>query len=455
MKFTKRTRQVLCVALAGLASAATAAAACPNSPLNPEYLTCRAKEKLENEAKELKKLDDAAKGKGFADAADQTAKLAAVGYFDAAQGLAKYANAAEIATYDAAARAQGYRNLAFADARAFTYGGYASLKARLNAESLPITAADVEKLKTAYFEGKAVALTGYRAASPYLRGAVADGTKLWDLISHACISGAKSSAAAAQSTVNTPFQAMKALGSADTGLVNQITRALVSGKAGDETLVAAMKQIGKSIGILKPVSNYANASDYGASTWGISVSSSAAWGVGASQTFSFNMNTAPFSNGRYGFSVASVTGPTFVIGTRDLIPGVAVAIGLSVGTGDSTLANEGISFAYGVSGGPFSAEMGWVFPNPKMDSVRLAFDAVKTAEQAMIAATKKNASGKDLLNAAYKTGHQAFDAAMGPLQSTIATLCSVPGITGGLGINFGADVATVPGYSTVLWSGTI
>ncbi|NDJ12132.1 MAG: hypothetical protein EBY17_13225 [Acidobacteriia bacterium] len=247
----------------------------------------------------------------------------------------------------------------------------------------------------------------------------------------------------------------KLTGAADTGLVNQITRALVSGKAGDETLVAAMKQIGKSIGILKPVSNYANASDYGASTWGISVSSSAAWGVGASQTFSFNMNTAPFSNGQYGFSVASVTGPTFVIGTRDLIPGVAVAIGLSVGTGDSTLANEGISFAYGVSGGPFSAEMGWVFPNPKMASVRLAFDAVKTAEQAMIAATKKNASGKDLLNAAYKTGHQAFDAAMGPLQSTIATLCSVPGITGGLGINFGADVATVPGYSTVLWSGTI
>ncbi len=455
MKFTKRTRQVLCVALAALASAATAAA-CPNSKLNPEYYTCRAKEKLEKEANDLKnKLNGDAIGKGFASAADQTAKLASAGYSDEAQGLARYVNAADLAAYDGAAKLQGYANLAAADARAYSYGGYSSLKARLYAESLPITAADVAKLQTAYNAGKAVALTGYNAASPYINVAVADGTKLWDLIAGACISSAKSSGAAAQATVTPSFQAMKTLGAADVGLVNQITRALLSGKAGDETLVAAMRQIGKSIGILKPVSNYANASSYGASTWGISVSSSAAWVVGASQTFSFNMNTAPFSNGKYGFSIASVTGPTVVLGTRDLIPGVAFSIGLSLGTGDSTLANEGISFAYGVSGGPFSAELGWVFPNPKMASVNSAFNAVKTAEQAMLAATKKGASGKDLLNAAYKTGHQAFDAAIGPLQSTIATMCSVPGISAGLGISFGADVTAVPGYSTVLWSGTI
>ena len=484
MKLTKRTRQVLCVALAGLASTATAAA-CTNNKLSASYYTCRAEEAANSAANAAKaaaeraaadakaaadklaadtkaaadaaakKLNDGAISKGFSSAADQTAKLATAGYSDATKALTNYANAAEIATYHNAALAQGYANLAAADSRAFTYGGYASLKARLTAESLPISAADIAKLKTAYNTAQAGALRAYQAASPYLNVAVADGTKLWDLIGGACISNAKSSGAAAQATVNPSFQAMKKLGAADIGLLNQITRALLSGKAGDETLVAAMKQIGKDIGILKPVSNYANAATYGASTWGISVSSSAAWIVGASQTFSFNMNTAPFSNGKYGFSVASVTGPTVVLGTQDLVPGFSFSIGLSLGTGDSTLANEGVSFATGVSGGPFSAELGWVFPNVTMDSLNKAYSALKTAEQALVAATKKGASGKDLLNAAYKTGNQAFDAAMGPVQSTIGTLCSVPGISGGLGVTFGADVTAVPGYSTVLWSGTI
>jgi len=167
------------------------------------------------------------------------------------------------------------------------------------------------------------------------------------------------------------------------------------------------------------------------------------------------MNTAPFSNGAYGYSIASVSGPTVVLGTNDVVPGFSFAVSLSLGTGDSTSANEGTSFATGVSGGPFSAEMGWVFPNVAMSSVNSAFDAVRTAEQALVKATKKGASGKDLLNAAYKTGNQAFDAAMGPLQSTIGTLCSVPGISGGLGVTFGSDVTAVPGYSSVLWNGAI
>jgi len=480
MKLTKRTRQVLFVALAALASTATAPA-CTSNKLSPSYYTCRAEEaanatkaaaeRAANEAKAAadklaadtkaaadaaqRTLDNGAISKGFANAADQTAKLATAGYSDATKALTNYANAAEIATYNNAAKAQGYANLAAADSRAFTYGGYASLKARLIAESLPIAAADIAKLKTAYITAKTGALTAYQAASPYLNVAVADGTKLWDLIGGACISNAKSSGAAAQATVNPSFQAMKKLGASDIGLLNQITRALLSGKAGDETLVAAMKQIGNSIGILKPTSNYANASSYGASTWGISVSSSAAWIVGASQTFSFNMNTAPFSNGQYGYSIASVSGPTVVLGTNDVVPGFSFAVSLSLGTGDSTLANEGTSYAYGVSGGPFSAEMGWVFPNVAMASLNSAFGALKTAEQAMVAATKKGASGKDLLNAAYKTGNQAFDAAMGPVQSTIGTLCSVPGISGGLGVTFGSDVTAVPGYSTVLWNGAI
>jgi hypothetical protein len=452
MKFTQRTRQVLFVALAGLAGLAgtATASACPSKVKNPRgWAEC----KYDEEVKQ--KLEDAAKGKGFANAADQTAKLASAGYSDEAQGLARYVNAADLAAYDGAAKLQGYANLAAADARAYSYGGYASLKARLIAESLPIVAADVAKLQTAYNAGKASALTAYNAASPYLKVAVADGTKLWDLIGGACISSARSSGAAAKATVNPSFQAMKKLTVADIGLLNQITRALLSGKAGDETLMAAMKQLGQSILILKPVSNYANASSYGASTWGISVSSSAAWIVGASQTYSFNMNTAPFSNGRYGYSIASVTGPTVVLGSSDAIPGFSFSVALSLGTGDSTLANQGISFATGVSAVPFSAEMGWVFPIPTMESVKLAFSAVQTAERALVDATKHGASGKDLLNAAYKTGHQGFDAAMGPLQSTIGTLCAVPGISAGLGITFGADVFAVPGYSSVLWSGTI
>ena len=269
---------------------------------------------------------------------------------------------------------------------------------------------------------------------------------------------------------------MKNLSAYDIGLLNQITRALMSGKDGDQTLVAAMRQLGKDIGVLQSVVMvpyvpkgtfdfkykygitkgskavyFDDASSYGASTWGISVSASVAWIVGASQTFSFNMNTAPFSNGRYGYSIASVSGPTVVLGTNDVVPGFSTAISLSLGTGDSTLANQGTSLAYGVSGGAFSAELGWVFPNVAMDSVNSAFNAVKTAEQAMA----KSASGKDLLDAAYKTGNQAFDAAMGPLQSAIGTLCSVPGISAGLGITFGADVTAVPGYSTVIWHGSI
>ena len=508
MKLTKRTRQVLCVALAGLASTATAAA-CTNNKLSASYYTCRAEEAANSAANAAKaaaeraaadakaaadklaadtkaaadaaakKLNDGAISKGFSSAADQTAKLATAGYSDATKALTNYANAAEIATYHNAALAQGYANLAAADSRAFTYGGYASLKARLTAESLPISAADIAKLKTAYNTAQAGALRAYQAASPYLNVAVADGTKLWDLIGGACISNAKSSGAAAQVTVQPAFKAMKNLSAYDIGLLNQITRALMSGKDGDQTLVAAMRQLGKDIGVLQPVvlvpylppgksdikdfkTKYGitkgskavyfdDASSYGASTWGISVSASAAWIVGASQTFSFNMNTAPFSNGRYGYSIASVSGPTVVLGTNDVVPGFSTAISLSLGTGDSTLANQGTSVAYGVSGGAFSAELGWVFPNVAMDSVNSAFNAVKTAEQAMA----KSASGKDLLDAAYKTGNQAFDAAMGPLQSAIGTLCSVPGISAGLGITFGADVTAVPGYSSVLWNGTI
>ncbi len=447
------------------------------------YPKCIADEAVEA-AKKLaaeaaKKADAAAVAKGFANAADQTAKLATAGYSDGTTVLTNYADAAEIATYDSAAKLQGYANLAAADTQAYSYGRYASLKARLIAESLPIVAADVAKLQKAYNQAKKDALKAYQAASPYLNVAVADGTKLWDLIGGACISNAKSSGAAAQVTVQPAFKAMKNLSAYDIGLLNQITRALMSGKDGDQTLVAAMRQLGKDIGVLQPVvlvpylppgksdikdlkTKYGitkgskavyfdDASSYGASTWGISVSASAAWIVGASQTFSFNMNTAPFSNGQYGYSIASVSGPTVVLGTNDVVPGFSTAISLSLGTGDSTLANQGTSLAYGVSGGAFSAELGWVFPNVAMDSVNSAFNAVKTAEQAMA----KSASGKDLLNAAYKTGNQAFDAALVPLQSTIGTLCSVPGISAGLGITFGADVTAVPGYSSVLWNGTI
>ena len=444
------------------------------------YPKCIADEAVEA-AKKLaaeaaKKADAAAVAKGFANAADQTAKLATAGYSDGTTVLTNYADAAEIATYDSAAKLQGYANLAAADTQAYSYGRYASLKARLIAESLPIVAADVAKLQKAYNFSKQQFRKYYDAASPYLNVAVADGTKLWDLIGGACISNAKSSGAAAQVTVQPAFKAMKNLSAYDIGLLNQITRALMSGKDGDQTLVAAMRQLGKDIGVLQPVVMvpyvpkgtfdlkykygitkgskgvyFDDASSYGASTWGISVSASAAWIVGASQTFSFNMNTAPFSNGRYGYSIASVSGPTVVLGTNDVVPGFSTAISLSLGTGDSTLANQGTSLAYGVSGGAFSAELGWVFPNVAMDSVNSAFNAVKTAEQAMA----KSASGKDLLDAAYKTGNLAFDAAMGPLQSTIGTLCSVPGISAGLGITFGADVTAVPGYSSVLWNGTI
>ena len=512
----KRTRQLLFVALAGLAGTATASA-CTDNKLSVNYYACRAEEEAKAAADKLaaetkaaadklaadtqaaadaaaaklaadakaaadklaadtkaaaaaaaaklaadtkaaaaKLNDPPAIAKGFASAADQTAKLATAGYSDATKVLTNYANAAEIATYNSAAMAQQYANLAAADSQAYSYGGYASLKARLIAESLPLTAADVAKLKTAYNTAKAGALAAYKAASPFLNVGLNDGTKLWDLIGGACYSNAQSSGAAAEATVNPAFQAMKHLSAADIGLLNQITRALLSGKAGDQTLVAAMKQIGQDIGIVKNIKTQYNIPEtYGASTWGISVSASAAWIVGASQTFSFNMNTAPFTNGRYGYSIASVSGPTVVLGTNDAVPGFSFAISLSLGTGDSTLANQGVSFATGVSGGPFSAELGWVFPDITMDNVAKAFDALKKAEQAMVAATKKGASGKALLTAAYKTGNHAFDAALGPLQSTIGTMCSVPGISAGLGVTFGADVTSVPGYSSILWSGRL
>ncbi len=496
MNTTTRIKQVISVAFIGCAVAASATASCGVTSVSglsgcaktgSNYVTATWKDINYTAA------DNAtAKLEGFADAKAAGKYLAAYGYTsDNSDVFSRYLNKAEIDTYQQLAVYQGYANLAAADAQAGVYGGthtvkagaisipvntYASLKARLAAESMPIVAADVAKFQAAYQTTVAAATVAYTAAAPYLNVAITDGTTLQSLIIKSCQSGGYSSVAAEQSAV-APFIAnMKHLDADNLLAVNRILRGLFTGKTPDQSLAHDLLQIGTDIGILKTKGTSTGPNNYKGSTWGLSVSISGGWIGDGSWSAAFNMNTEPFvtrsplgntfDQYHYGYSLSTNPGVSVEAGTNDVEAGVTVGFGVGLGAGDSAAANQGVSFAAGVAGGAplqFSSSLGWIFPNPTMQNLQSLFNAFKTAEKALYDSAKqgvsgKGVSGKDMLAAGYKTGNQAVDAALGPVVSTLQTLCSVPGISIGMGLTFAgsaADLSITPGYSAVLWSGTI
>ncbi len=500
MNTNTRIKQALSVAFIGCAIATSASAKCGvMHPGGCVTTVSNAASSAVTTVTHTAAENTAAVTHGFTDATQEAASLASAGYTATSTAYSKYTNAAEIAAYNTLAQAQGYANLAAADTQAGVYGGYhtvkygttsfavanySSLKARLIAESMPIIAADVAKFQGAYAKTVAAGKVAYNAASPYLKLAISDGTTLESLIVKSCKSGGQSSVAAEQRAM-APFIALvKSADPEDLEAINRILRALFSGKTPDQSLAHDLRQLGTDIGIIKAIGSSAGPSDYKGSTWGLSVSVSGGWIGDGSVSAAFNMNTEPFvstvnvpqikilnktipahtvNNYYYGYSISTNDGVSFELGTNDVEPGVTVGFGVSLGAGDSTAANQGVSFSLGMAAGAglqFSSDLGWVFPLPTMNNLNSLFGAFKTAEQALVASTKKGVSGKDMLNAGYKVGSQTVDAALGPLVSTIGTLCSLPGITVGMGINFSPSVASAnlsvtPGISAVLWSGTI
>jgi len=492
MNTTTRIKQVISVAFIGCVVATSAAASC--GVLHLGDCAKKASNVATAAWKDInyKAADNAlAKAAGFEDAKAAGKYLAAYGYTsDNSDVFGRYVNKVEIDAYQQLAVYQGYANLAAADAQAGVYGGYhnfsqsvkipvpnyESLKARLAAESMPIVAADVAKFQAAYQATVAAAKVAYAAVEPYLNAAISDGTTLQSLMAKSCQSGGYSSVAAEQSAM-APFIAnMKKLDADDLLAVNRILRSLLTGKTPDQSIAHDLQQIGTDIGILKTTGKSTGPNNYKGSTWGLSVSIAGGWIGNGSWSAAFNMNTEPFvtrsnlgstfDRYNYGYSLSTNPGVSFELGTNDAKPGVTVGFGVGLGAGDSTLANQGVSFAAGVAAGPgvqFSSSLGWIFPDPTMQNLLSLFNAFKTAEKALYDSTKKgvtgqSVSGKDMLAAGYKTGNNAVDAAMGPLLSTIGTLCSIPGISIGMGINFAgasANLSITPGYSAVLWSGTI
>ena len=491
MNTTTRIKQVISVAFIGCAVAASATASC--GVLHPGDCVKKASNAATAAWKDInyKAADNAlAKAEGFEDAKAAGKYLAAYGYTsDNSDVFSRYVNKAEIDAYQQLAVYQGYANLAAADAQAGVYGGYhnfakgvpipvpnyASLKARLAAESMPLVAADVAKFQAAYQTTVAAAKVAYAAAEPYLNVAITDGTTLQSLIIKSCQSGGYSSVAAEQSAM-APFIAnMKKLDADNLLAVNRILRSLLTGKTPDQSIAHDLQQIGTDIGILKTTGTSTGPANYKGSTWGLSVSISGGWIGNGSWSAAFNMNTEPFvtrspisalNQYHYGYSLSTNPGMSVEAGSNDVEPGVTIGFGVGLGAGDSTAANQGVSFAAGVAGGAplqFSSSLGWIFPNPTMQNLQSLFNAFKTAEKALYDSAKqgvsgKGVSGKDMLAAGYKTGNQAVDAALGPVVSTLQTLCSVPGISIGMGLTFAgsaADLSITPGYSAVLWSGTI
>ena len=464
MKNRNRITQAISVAFIGCAMASSAAAKC--SVKHPNDCVKKVTSTVNNTVKTVTHTateNTAAVSKGFTDATQEATTVATAGFASTAAAYSKYSNAAELATYSTVAQTMGYANLAAADAQAGVYGGYASLKARIEAESKPIVAADVAKFQAAYQATVTASKAAYSAASPYLKAAISDGTNLESLIMKSCKSGGQSSVKSEQAAMAPFINLLKHADQDDLEALNRILRHLLSGKTADQAIAHDLTEIGKGIGILKATGTSTSASNYRGSTWGLSVSVSGGWIGDGSWSAALNMNTEPFANGAFGYSMSTNTGVSFNLGTNDVEPGVTVGFGVSLGAGDSTAANEGVSYSLGMAAGAgltFSSSLGWVFPNPTMDNLKGLFGTFQTAEKALVASTKKGVSGKDMLNAGYKVGSQAVDNALGPVISTIGTLCSLPGISIGMGINFSpsvasADASVSAGYSHVVWSGTI
>jgi hypothetical protein len=373
---------------------------------------------LSNSAKSLgyssmQAANDAAAKAGFDSPDDMLSTLQQAGYSSTA-ALNNYATKDSVVMYNSISQVNGYANLAAADSAAAAYG-FSSYGQRLIQDGQVVSADEFKSyqsvLRTTYSKVDQDAANAYKTSAAQVNVIAADGTNVMKSLYSACTSAAASSTPNLKRSISPMITAVGVLPGDEASALYRIIRMLGQGRVPDLQSAADLKQVGTALGMLSPANTKGLDGSSYQSNWGISIADSGGYIVGANTSVGFAMDMAP-TNGRYGFALVET-----VSAQVQLVPGVTVNMGLGWGPG-SAAGNEGaiISVGANTEGAPenFSATLTWTVNDP---------------------------TSKNFVKAVGQT-----------LNNAIAAACSIPGITAGVGIDFGKVAAGTLGYSHVFWT---
>jgi hypothetical protein len=361
-------------------------------------------------------------------ATDTAAK--GVGYANFAAAQAKgYANTELLEEANLEAKAYKWSSLAAADT-ASEVMGFKNYAARMDADSLPVGAAEYSVVRTValnnYRPALSEAANKYEVARKNLVPVLAQGYSVANYVANTC----KSSATGSWGKI-TPFvNKAKQLNPETQEAVFRLLRTLARGSKPDQQTATDMLAVGQALGMVS-ANGFALVGNAYQSNFSISVGGSGGWVAGVNSSVGFAMDTFP-TNGKYGMAITVSTGVQVAAGTSALSPGATIGFGLGWGPGSAAGA-EGQTLTAGGEVGGIDVAAQWTLP-PSLVQV-LATDVARNGFDVN--------SLKNALTSSVTDG--------------ITAMCQAPGISAGVSIPSSANLGNVtfsPGYTFVAWKGS-
>ena len=354
-----------------------------------------------------------------------------VGYANFAAAQAKgYANTEILEAANLEAKAYKWSSLAAADTASAAMG-FKNYAERMDADSMPVGAAEYSVVRTSALKNYGPALSQasakYEVARKNLVPVLSQANSVANYIANTCKAGATSSWGKITPFVNKA----KALDAKTQDAVFRLLRTLARGSKPDQQTATDMLAVGQALGMVT-ANGLALVGNAYKSNFSISVGGSGGWIAGVNSSVGFAMDTFP-TNGKYGMAIAVNTGVQVAAGTADLQPGATIGFGLGWGPG-SAADGEGQTLTAGGEAGGIDVAAQWTLP-PSLVQV-LATDVAR--------------NGFDV--------NSLKDALTSSITDNITTMCQAPGISAGVSIPSSANLGNVtfsPGYSYVVWKGSI
>jgi hypothetical protein len=354
-----------------------------------------------------------------------------VGYANFAAAQAKgYANTELLEAANVEAKAYKWSSLAAADT-ASAVMGFKNYAARMEADSLPVGAAEYSVVRTTALNNYRPALSEasakYEVARKNLVPVLAQGYSVANYVANTCKAGATNNWGKITPFVNKA----KALDAKTQDAVFRLLRTLARGSKPDQQTATDMLAVGQALGMVS-ANGFALVGNAYQSNFSISVGGSGGWVAGVNSSVGFAMDTFP-TNGKYGMAIAVSTGVQVAAGTSALAPGATIGFGLGWGPGSAAGA-EGQTLTAGGEAGGIDVAAQWTLP-PSLVQV-LATDVAR--------------NGFDV--------NSLKNALTSSITDGITTMCQAPGISAGVSIPTSANLGNVtfsPGYTHVVWKGSI
>jgi len=365
--------------------------------------------------------------------ANDTTNAAAqgVGYANFAAAQAKgYADTVALQSANTLASANKWANLAAADtaSQAMGFKNYAD---RMAADSVAVGRNEYDGLRNdalrAYTNGANQAKSAYEDARSAVSPVINAANSVAKYVAGICVSQATSSWGKI-----TPYVS-KAQSLDDNGkkALYRVLRTLGRGSTPDQQTMADMKAVGVALGMVTGNGLALVGNGY-QSNFGVSLGASGGWIGGVNSSVSFSMDTFP-TNGKYKMAIAVNSGVQVAAGTGTLAPGASIGFGLGWGPGSSVDAS-GVTMTAGGAVGGIDVAAQWTIP--------------PVLAEAMVNDAKRGSFSVDSLKSALT----------GQLIANVQAVCQAPGISAGVSLptpgNLG-DVTFSPGYTKVVWTGSV